>query len=225
LEGIFSGSADIKAHFPFEITRFQSISSEFLTLMKKVLKSPMVVDVLNIVGVQRSLENFLSRLRHVPLDSALRSKNGGAATAASGGQDKQKDKQKYVLSQTMQVQRDVANILDTYLTPDGLVSRCLDYAATNIEHVMDFTRSRATNALFSMLNQEVRNVLNYNHTHPDFPMQPDQLESYIPKALIYSVLWSFAGDGNLKGKPTFFYLIYILIYMICYTFHLFLISP
>ena len=105
----------------------------------------------------------------------------------------------------MQVQRDIANILATFLTPDGLVSRCLDYAATNIEHVMDFTRFRALNALFSMLNQAVRNVLNYNHTHPDFPMQPDQLERFVPKALIYSILWSFAGDGKLKGK-TFFIL-------------------
>ena len=106
----------------------------------------------------------------------------------------------------MKVRRDVAKILAQYLTPDGLVSRCLDYAATYIEHVMDFTRLCALNALFSMINQAVRNVLNYNHTHPDFPMQPDQFERFVPKALIYSILWSFAGDGNLKGKPTFFYL-------------------
>lgn len=36
---------------------------------------------------------------------------------------------------------------------------------------MDFTRLRALGSLFSMLNQSCRNVLNYNHTHPDFPMQ------------------------------------------------------
>ena len=160
----------------------------------------------DVLSTQVIFENFLSRLRHVPLEegeedaSALRSKKG---SAASGGQDKQED----VLSPTMQVQRDVANILATYLTPDGLVSRCLDYAATNIEHVMDFTRFRALNALFSMLNQAVRNVLNYNHTHPDFPMQPDQLERFVPKALIYSILWSIAGDGKLKGKPAFFYIL------------------
>jgi len=50
LEGIFSGSADIKALLPVETSRFQSISSEFLGLMKKVSKSPMVIDVLNIQG-------------------------------------------------------------------------------------------------------------------------------------------------------------------------------
>ena len=62
LEGIFSGSADIKALLPVETSRFQSISSEFLTLMKKVSKSPMVMDVLNIPGVQRSLERLADLL-------------------------------------------------------------------------------------------------------------------------------------------------------------------
>ena len=53
LEGIFSGSADIKTLLPVETSRFMSIRSEFLALMKKVSKSP---TVLNIQGVQRSLK-------------------------------------------------------------------------------------------------------------------------------------------------------------------------
>lgn len=62
LEGIFSGSADIKTLLPVETSRFQSISSEFLSLMKKVSKSPMVMDVLNIPGVQRALERLADLL-------------------------------------------------------------------------------------------------------------------------------------------------------------------
>lgn len=62
LEGIFSGSADIKTLLPVETSRFQSISSEFLGLMKKVSKSPMVIDVLNIQGVQRALERLADLL-------------------------------------------------------------------------------------------------------------------------------------------------------------------
>ena len=31
-------------------------------------------------------------------------------------------------------------------------------------------------------------------------MQSDQLERYIPKALVYAILWSFAGDGKLKSE-------------------------
>ena len=99
----------------------------------------------------------------------------------------------------MLVQRDVANVLQTYFTPDGMVTRSLEHACAHLEHIMDFTRLRALASLFSMLNQSVRNILNYNHTHPDFPMQLDQLERFVPKALVYGILWSFAGDGKLKG--------------------------
>lgn len=62
LEGIFSSSADIKTLLPVETSRFQSISSEFLGLMKKVSKSPLIVDILNIPGVQRSLERLADLL-------------------------------------------------------------------------------------------------------------------------------------------------------------------
>lgn len=62
LEGIFSGSADIKALLPVETSRFHSMSAEFLGLMKKVAKSPKVMDVLNIQGVQRQLERLADLL-------------------------------------------------------------------------------------------------------------------------------------------------------------------
>ena len=65
LEGIFSGSADIKVLLPVETSRFVSISTEFLTLMKKVGKSPMVMDVLNIQNVQRSLERLADLLAKI----------------------------------------------------------------------------------------------------------------------------------------------------------------
>ena len=33
-----------------------------------------------------------------------------------------------------------------------------------------------------------------------FHMQQDQLERYIPKALVYSILWALSGDGKLKSR-------------------------
>ena len=150
----------------------------------------------DVVSTRMIFENYLLRLRHVPLEKApdIRSK-----TTNPEGQDSQDN----LLSLTIKLQRDVANILATYLTPDGLVNRCLEYAATKIEHVMDFTWFRALTSLFSMLNQAVRNILSYNHTHSDFPMQHDQLKRFVSKALIYAIIWSFAGDGNLEGIHTY----------------------
>ncbi len=70
----------------------------------------------------------------------------------------------------LQVQRDCATLLAAYFSPDGLVIKCMEFAA-GLDHIMDFTRLRALGTLFSMLNQAVREVLTYNNSHPDFPMQ------------------------------------------------------
>jgi dynein heavy chain 1 len=65
LEGIFSGSADIKHLLPVESARFANINNEFLQVMKKVYKSPFVLDVLNIQGVQKSLERLADLLSKI----------------------------------------------------------------------------------------------------------------------------------------------------------------
>lgn len=46
----------------------------------------------------------------------------------------------------------------------------------------------------------INRMLPFETAHMDFPMQSDQLERYVPKALVYAILWSFAGDGKLKGN-------------------------
>ena len=69
-----------------------------------------------------------------------------------------------------QVQKDCADLLNPHFSSDALVVRALQFAES-LDHIMDFTRLRALNSLFSMLNQMVRNILNYNQSHPDFPMQ------------------------------------------------------
>jgi dynein heavy chain 1 len=65
LEGIFSGSADIKHLLPVESARFQNINAEFLSVMKKVYKSPFVIDVMNIQGIQKSLERLADLLNKI----------------------------------------------------------------------------------------------------------------------------------------------------------------
>ncbi|KAF2733638.1 dynein heavy chain [Polyplosphaeria fusca] len=65
LEGVFTGNADIKHLLPMESSRFQNINSEFLSVMKKVSRSPGVLDVLNISGVQKSLERLAELLNKI----------------------------------------------------------------------------------------------------------------------------------------------------------------
>ncbi|XP_044735865.1 dynein heavy chain, cytoplasmic isoform X10 [Chrysoperla carnea] len=143
----------------------------------------------DVLSTEMIFENFMLRLRHIPLEEG----------EDEGLIKKSKDAKDDALSPMLQLQNEVASILQSFLSPDGLVVRCLEYAMQQ-EHIMDFTRLRALSSLFSMLNQSVRNVLAYNHAHTDFPLPPEQLERYIPKCLVYSLLWSFAGDAKLKVR-------------------------
>ena len=65
LEGVFTGNADIKHLLPMESSRFQNINSEFFAVMKKVQRSPFVLDVLAISGVQKSLERLADLLQKI----------------------------------------------------------------------------------------------------------------------------------------------------------------
>jgi dynein heavy chain 1 len=142
----------------------------------------------DVLSTEMIFENYMLRLKSIPLEEGEDDSFG-----------KKNENKEDLLSPTLQVQVDVASILQSHLAPDGLVVRCLEYAMEQ-EHIMDFTRLRALSSLFSMLNQCVRNVLQYNHSHSDFPLTNEQLEKYIPKCLVYSLLWSFAGDAKLKVR-------------------------
>lgn len=65
LEGVFTGNADIKHMLPIESSRFQNINSEFFAVMKKVYKSPFILDVLNIPNAQKSLERLAELLNKI----------------------------------------------------------------------------------------------------------------------------------------------------------------
>jgi len=59
LGGILLGSADIKQQLPNEHSRFMSMDNEFVALMRKVAKTPRVLEVLNSIP---NLEHILTRL-------------------------------------------------------------------------------------------------------------------------------------------------------------------
>ena len=142
----------------------------------------------DVLKTEMICENFLSKLQNIPLEE------GDDDLWAT--RDKADPNE---VSPTIKVQRDVASTLTQHFTSDGLVKRCLEYAAT-LEHIMDFTRLRALGSLFSMINQAVRNILRYNHSHADFPILIEQLDKYISRSLVHAILWSFTGDARLKYR-------------------------
>ncbi|THH28428.1 hypothetical protein EUX98_g5757 [Antrodiella citrinella] len=100
-------------------------------------------------------------------------------------------------SASMGTQRQIAAILEPYFAEGDLVSSALNYAES-IEHIMDFTITRALNTLFSLINKTVRNVIEYNFQHSDFPLPPERVDQYVSKRLLVNIIWAFSGDAKLE---------------------------
>jgi dynein heavy chain 1 len=103
---------------------------------------------------------------------------------------------------TQDAQDTVATILKQFLEVDDLVLKALE-EAKKYNHIMEFTDIRALNTLFSLLNKACRNVLEYNAQHPDFPLDPEQIESYMSKKLLLTLVWSLTGDCPLAERKRF----------------------
>ncbi|EMD41600.1 dynein heavy chain protein 1 [Gelatoporia subvermispora B] len=97
----------------------------------------------------------------------------------------------------LESQKQIATILEPYFAEGDLVTSALQFAES-IEHIMDFTPTRALNTLFSLVNKTVRNVIEYNIQHPDFPLSPERVEQYVTKRLLVNIIWAFSGDARLE---------------------------
>lgn len=129
-------------------------------------------------------EHYLKTLCAIPLDEDDENSDTRGPSATTDA------------SPLLPIQRNIATILEPFFQPNGLVSLALEYASS-IEHIMDFTITRALNTLFSLLNKTVRNVIDYNNTHSDFPMGAEVLEQYVSKRTLVSLIWAFSGDARL----------------------------
>ena len=131
---------------------------------------------------------YLDSLAAVPLDADDDETPGFTGRRAEDGTD--------ASSINLSTQKQIATVLGPYFSDGELVSSALEYAS-GIEHIMDFTTTRALNTLFSLLNKTVRNVLEYNSNHSDFPLSSEQVEQYVTKRFLVSIIWAFSGDAKL----------------------------
>ncbi|CAG8466762.1 5969_t:CDS:10, partial [Racocetra fulgida] len=143
---------------------------------------------MEVVTLDMIYYNYLETLKSVPLDE---SEEEGASTHRVEGEE--------TISPHLSTQRDIASILSKHMTEEGLVTRTL-MEAEKLDHIMDFTYMRVLNTLFSLLNKTVRNVIEYNVQHPDFPMTAEHLDGYVTKRLVLGVIWSFSGDAKLDYR-------------------------
>ena len=131
---------------------------------------------------------YLDSLAAVPLDAEDDETSGIPGRRVEEGSDGS--------SINLATQKQIAAILEPYFSSGELVGAALEFAS-DIEHIMDFTTTRALNTLFSLVNKTVRNVLEYNSQHSDFPLSGEQVEQYVTKRLLISIIWAFSGDTKL----------------------------
>ena len=132
------------------------------------------------VSTEMIVSNYLSGLRTVPIDVE------GTLSPA----------------ETIATQTQAADLLQRRLTEGGFILQALEQAR-NFHHIMEFTNIRVLNTLFSLLNQACRSVLEYNVQHSDFPLDATQIEGYLSKKLLLSLVWSLTGDCPLVERKTF----------------------
>lgn len=136
-------------------------------------------------------ENFLGSLRSVPLAN---DEDGGPLRLQPVAD---------ASSPEMRTQRAVADVIAPFFqSPDGedaLVDAALRHASEQF-HIMDFTVARALGTLFSLINKTVRNIVDYDTQHVDFPLSSELVEAYVKKRLVIGIVWAFTGDSRLETR-------------------------
>ena len=99
-------------------------------------------------------------------------------------------------------QEQVADLLQHFLETEHFLDNAL-IEARKYSHIMQFTEIRVLNTLFSLLNKSCRTIVEYNTQHEEFPLEPDQVESYTSKKLLLALVWALVGDCPIKERRSF----------------------
>lgn len=140
--------------------------------------------------------NYLATLRQVPLAREDEDSSASRRQLLASANDAESS-----TSVEMEWQCSVADAIAPFFEDDGLVSKALQYAS-NVWHIMDFTVGRALHTLFSLLNKTIRNILDYNAQHNDFPLSAETIEKYATRRLVVALVWSFTGDAEINERAS-----------------------
>lgn len=132
------------------------------------------------------LTNYLERLRL----NAFEDVDDDAVNLVSGS------------GRSLAVQSSVAQVIETQFVTTQIIQQALDMVKS-LNHIMTFTEVRALNSFFALISKACRSILEYNAQHSDFPLDEEQIESFISKKALLALAWSFAGDCPLAQRGTF----------------------
>lgn len=136
------------------------------------------------VTTEMMLSNYLQTLRSKPFED-LDEETGDQAS-----------------EQALRVQAHTANLIRQYFGIDNILKKALE-EASGLNHIMQFTEIRVLNTLFSLLKKACRTAVEYNIQHEDFPLETEQIESFISKKMLLALIWALAGDCPMGERKSF----------------------
>lgn len=80
---------------------------------------------------------------------------------------------------------------------------CAIESAQKMPHIMDFTSIRCLEATFALVRKGISNVLDYNENHSDFPLEREQVGSYMRKWVVFCTIWGVGGSMNLATRTEY----------------------
>ena len=105
-------------------------------------------------------------------------------------------------AKALAIQGQVADLLQHYFSAESLLGSSLQ-EARKYSHIMQYTEIRVLNTLFSLLNRACRSIIEYNNQHEDFPLDPEQVESFISKKMLLALVWALVGDCPIRERRVF----------------------
>lgn len=147
-------------------------------------------------------ENYLDTLRTLPLSG---SEEEDQTVTLSRRQQASEVSGEANLALGVLTQRMVADAVAPYFIDEvagegqSLIEKSLQFAASKW-HIMDFTAGRALSTLFSLINKTVRNIMDYDAQHPDFPLAKEIVHKYATRRLFVAIVWSFTGDSEISVR-------------------------
>jgi dynein heavy chain 1 len=147
--------------------------------------------------------HYLKRLQSEPLDDSERAAFTQAQGTAAGAKTKSAESglEDSNAPPGLLLQRQAVPILQRFFTDGGLVEQMMELASTKW-HIMDFTRLRALNSCFSLVNKSIAFVLE-NNQRALSPMPHSLFEKYMQNRLLFAIMWGFGGSMNLTEREEF----------------------
>ena len=105
-------------------------------------------------------------------------------------------------AKALTLQQQVADLFQHFFRTEHLLENALVEAHKH-NHIMQFTEMRALNTLFSLLNKSCKTIIEYNAQHEDFPLEPEQIESFTSKKMLLALVWALVGDCPIRERRAF----------------------